>query len=226
MRSAQMKMIIGCVMRELRESRGVSLSHAAQRSGWSKGHLSRVERGITKPSLALVRWYDAVFDAGEVLIRQFVELEEAAREDRVRTLEDAREGRRARDGTGGTVPADYDPRDLCLLVSETVPDGTPTCARFTFVKTWTVRNGGPVPWTRRWLTRQGHPGVPGWLQSPKMVPVPDTAPGQEVVIAVTLRTSTWTGASIAYFKMTDAAGHPYFPGTDAHPLYCTVQVTL
>lgn len=225
MRPAQMKMIVGRLMRELRESGGASLAGAAGRSGWSKGHLSRVERGLTKPSLALVRWYDAAFGAGGALIRQFLELEEATRQDRLRALAYAREHAGGDGSTGGCVPADFDPRDLCLLIAETVPDGTHTPPGQGFVKSWTVRNGGPVRWTRRWLTRQGGPGVPGWLHSPRQVPVPDAAPGEDVVITVPLRASGWTGASIAYFKMTDEAGRPYFPGPDDHPLYCAVQVT-
>lgn len=225
MRSAQMKMIIGCLMRELREWDGASLASSARRSGWSKGHLSRVERGITKPSLALVRWYDVAFGAGNALIRQFVELEEAARQDRLRTLAYARSGAAGHGSTGGSVPPDFDPRDLCLLMSETVPHGTTLPAGHDFVKSWTVRNAGPVRWTRRWLTRQGCPGVPGWLQSPRRVPVPEAAPGEDVLIIMPMHASEWTGTSVAYFKMTDEGCRPYFLDAGADPLYCTVQVT-
>jgi transcriptional regulator with XRE-family HTH domain len=218
-------MITGRLMRELREARGVSLAGSAERSGWSKGHLSRVERGITKPSLSLVRWYDGNFGAEDALVRQFLQLEEATREDRLRTLQHTRPGHPALTAAGGTVPADFDPRDLCLLVTETVPDGTSVRAGSGFAKTWTVRNGGPARWARRWLTRQGGtPGVPGWLDSPRQVLVPDTEPGQQVTIAVSMRASSWPGSSVAYFKMTDAAGRLYFPATDDCPLYCSVNV--
>lgn len=222
MRSAQMKTIIGRLMRELRESQGVPLVRAAERSGWSKGHLSRVERGLTMPSLALVSWYDGGFGADDALVRQFLQLEAAAREDRLRTLRDARAGVPA--AAGGAVPGDFDPRDLCVLVTETVPDGTPVRPGADFAKTWTVRNDGPARWTRRWLTRQGGPGVPGWLESPKRVLVPDAGPGQEVAIAVPMRASSWPGSSVAYFTMTDDAGRPYFPAADDCPLYCSVTV--
>lgn len=225
MRSAQVKTIVGRLMRELRESRRVSLVHAAERSGWSKGHLSRVERGITMPSPALVSWYDARFGAGDALVRQFLQLDAAAREDRLRTLRYARDDRAATTSAGGAVPADFHPRDLCVLVTETVPDGTHVRPGAGFAKTWTVRNDGPARWTRRWLTRQGRPGVPGWLDSPQRVPVPDTEPGQQVAIAVPMRASSWPGSSVAYFKMTDDAGRPYFPASDDCPLYCSVTVT-
>jgi transcriptional regulator with XRE-family HTH domain len=217
--------IIGRLMRELREAHGVSLAGCAERSGWSKGHLSRVERGITKPSLFLVCWYDTAFGAGDALVRQFLQLEEATREDRLLVLQDARTHHPAPSAAGGIVPADFDPRDLCLLVTETVPDGTSALPGSRFAKTWTVRNGGPAQWTRRWLTRQGKPGVPGWLDSPKRVPVPDTEPGQQAAITVAFRASLWPGSSVAYFKMTDDTGRPYFPTSDDCPLYCTVTVT-
>lgn len=227
MRSAQAKMIIGRLMRELREARGVSLVRSAETSGWSKGHLSRVERGITKPSLPLVRWYDGAFGAGDALVRQFLQLEEATREDRRLSLQHARAGGGlpVPSAAGGAVPSDFDPRDLCLLVAETVPDGTVVQVGAGFVKTWTVHNRGPAPWVGRWLTRQGAPGVPGWLDSPRRVLVPDTEPGQQVTIAVTMRASSWPGSSVAYFKMTDATGRLYFPATTTAPLYCSVNVT-
>jgi transcriptional regulator with XRE-family HTH domain len=56
--------VIGSRMRELREAAGVPLTRAATLSGWDKGHLSRVERGHTKPSRELIEWYDASFGAG------------------------------------------------------------------------------------------------------------------------------------------------------------------
>lgn len=224
-RPSQLKVIIGRLMRELREAYGMSLAVCTERSGWSKGHLSRVERGITKPSLPLVCWYDTAFGAGDALVRQFLQLEEATREERLLVLQDARVAHPALVAAGGTVPADFDPQDLCLLVSETVPDGTPALPGARFAKTWTVRNGGSARWSRRWLTRQGRPGVPGWLGSPARVPVPDTEPGQQVAITVALRASSWPGGSVAYFQMTDGTGRPYFPASDDCPLYCTVTVT-
>jgi transcriptional regulator with XRE-family HTH domain len=233
MRANQARVIIGNRMRELRGSAGVTLKGASQLSSWDKGHLSRVERGLTKPSSGLVTWYDQCFGAQGALLRQFVELEASVRLDRQLALHDARE-RARRDGSGrrngplteilgGSVPADFDDRDVSIYVGEIVPDGTilePDCP---FEKSWTLRNAGPVPWRDRWLTRQGTPGVPGWLASPAQVPVPDTDPGDVATMTVVLNTPDYAGTFTAYFKMTDRAGRLYFP-TKAIPLNCTVTV--
>ncbi len=222
-------------MRELRQGVGVSLGEAAEASGWGKSHLSRVERGFTKPSRSLVTWYDSTFGAGGAVLQQLADLEEAVRIDREVSRSDQRDNLRrvscpgggpAGSGfaNGGSVPAAYDARDRSVLVAETVPDGTIMPAGATFAKTWTVRNAGPVPWRQRWPTRQGRPGVPGWLRSPVRVEVGDVRPGASVVIKVELTCPDVARSSAAYFKMTDQDGRPYLP--TAEPLHCTVTVLV
>jgi transcriptional regulator with XRE-family HTH domain len=227
--------ILGARMRELRQAMEVTLGEAAQASGWGKSHLSRVERGLSKPSRSLVGWYDVAFCAGATLLHQLADLEEAVRADREVSRSDRRNSRRR--GAylepcaaawsfvnGGSVPADYDARDSSVLVAETIPDGTIMCAGEKFAKTWTVRNAGPLPWRQRWLTRQGRPGVPGWLRSPLRVEVGDAAPGADVVITVKMTCPVGAGSSAAYFKITDGQGRPYFP--TAEPLHCMVTVLV
>ncbi|MCW3843948.1 NBR1-Ig-like domain-containing protein [Micromonospora yasonensis] len=228
MRAAQAREVIGSRMRELRESAEVSLTQAAALSGWGKGHLSRVERGLTKPSRGLVEWYDATFGAGQALLGQFLELEVAVRAGRETSLRDARlrqatGAARFPTVVGGTVPVDHDPADCCLLVAENPPDGAEVPIGQVFDKTWTLRNAGPVHWHGRWLTRQGTPGVAGWLQSPLRVPLGEVAPGAEAVIRVRLRAPRVVAACTAYFKLTDAAGRLYFPGSESRPLHCTIN---
>jgi transcriptional regulator with XRE-family HTH domain len=230
MRAAQARLVLGSRMRELREDAGMSLRRSAQESGWDKAYLSRVERGATRASMLLVEWYDTTFGADRVLVRQFLELNEAVREEHALALRDTRYGSPGKNASrwmaaGGPVPADYDPRDMSLFVCETVPDGSLFGPSQRFDKSWTVRNAGPMHWRQRWLTRQGTAGVPGWLHSPKCVPVPDTGPGAEATIVVAMRTPQWSGACVAYFKITDAAGRPYFPTSRTGPLYCTIYVT-
>jgi transcriptional regulator with XRE-family HTH domain len=235
-RAAQAREIIGNRMRELREASGTTLRGTAQLSGWDKGHLSRVERGLTKPGADLVAWYDARFGARQALVRQFTELEESVRSDRRLTRRDERRragreagepvpaaGSAAGSAAGGSVPADFDPDDRSVLVSETVPDGTIVDPGSAFTKAWTVRNAGTADWHGRWLTRQGDPGVPGWLASPRQVPVPDTPAGALVTVSVELTSPRLAGSFTAYFKMTDSDGRPYFPARSI-PVHCTVCV--
>ena len=66
MRLAQARAHIGCRMREVRHSIGISLRRAAQLSGWNKSQLSSAESGSTMPILPLAEWYDDQFGADEL----------------------------------------------------------------------------------------------------------------------------------------------------------------
>ena len=224
MRPAQARFVIGCRMRELRESAGVPLTRAASLSGWDKGHLSRVERGHTKPSRELIEWYDDSFGAGSALVNQLMELDAAVRAGKDMSMRDMRR----RDSLphpillGGSVPADHDLEDRAELVGETVPDGTRVCRDEEFEKTWEIRNSGESHWHGRWLTRQGAAGTPGWLRSPPRAQLPDAVPGEVVTVRMRLQAPSQVGASTAYFKVTDEAGRLYYPGLESPPVYCTI----
>lgn len=226
MRPAQARFVIGCRMRELREAVGVPLSRAAALSGWDKGHLSRVERGHTKPSRELIEWYDASFGAGTALVTQLAELEAAVRAGKEMSMRDLRRGRTDPEVQpvllGGSVPLDHDPEDRAELVGETVPDGTRVRRDEHFEKSWQLRNSGKLAWRDRWLSRQGAAGVAGWLRSPARARLPDALPGQVVTVRMELRAPSQVGASTAYFKVTDEAGRLYYPGLESPPVYCTV----
>jgi transcriptional regulator with XRE-family HTH domain len=211
-------------MRELREAAGMPLTRAAALSGWDKGHLSRVERGHTKPSRELIEWYDESFGAGRSLVNQVMELDEAVRADKDMSMRDMRRRGSALHPIllGGSVPADHHPEDRAELVGETVPDGTQVCRDQEFEKTWEIRNSGERPWRDRWLTRQGAAGAPGWLRSPVRALIPDAVPGEVVVVRMTLQAPSQVGASTAYFKVTDEAGRLYYPGLESPPVYCTI----
>ncbi|WP_242000176.1 NBR1-Ig-like domain-containing protein [Kribbella rubisoli] len=213
--------MIGSRMRELREAVGMPLSRAAAESGWDKGHLSRVERGHTKPSRELTEWYDASFGAGQSLVNQLMELDAAVRAGRDVSQRDMR--RHIQPVLlGGSVPIDHHPDDRAELAGETVPDGTRVSRDQPFEKTWEIRNSGERPWHDRWLTRQGAAGTPGWLRSPSRSRVPDAAPGETVVVTMHLQAPAQVGASTAYFKITDEAGRLYYPGLESPPIYCTI----
>jgi hypothetical protein len=129
-------------------------------------------------------------------------------------------------------PARHDPGDHPLvrcddsrfIADVTIPDGTTVRANQTFVKTWEIQNSGLIPWRGRFLTRQGLLGGQGLCMSPAQVPVPYTAPGQDVDISVTLTAPNVPGSCRVDFKMTDANGILYFPGMGGG-LYVIVNVT-
>ncbi|MFI6855649.1 helix-turn-helix domain-containing protein [Streptomyces sp. NPDC050416] len=56
-------------MRRLRKDAGRTLEYVARRVNYSKGHLSKVERGDKKPTEALARRCDALFRTGGRLER-------------------------------------------------------------------------------------------------------------------------------------------------------------
>ncbi|WP_133798757.1 NBR1-Ig-like domain-containing protein [Kribbella caucasensis] len=221
MRPAQARNVIGSRMRELREAAGVPLSRAAALSGWDKGHLSRVERGHTKPSRELIEWYDVSFGAGDALVNQLVELDAAVRAGKDVSQRDLRR-HVVPMLLGGSVPADHHPDDRAELVGETVPDGTRVARDQEFEKTWEIRNSGDRPWCDRWLTRQGAAATPGWLRSPHRARLPDAVPGEVVTVRMTLQAPSQVGASTAYFKVTDEAGRLYYPGLESAPVCCTI----
>ena len=224
MRPAQARYVIGCRMRELREAAGVPLTRAATLSGWDKGHLSRVERGHTKPSRELIEWYDESFGAGSALVNQLMELDAAVRAGKDTSMRDMRRRNSVLHPVllGGSVPADHHPEDRAELVGETVPDGTQVCRDQEFEKTWEIRNSGERPWHDRWLTRQGAAGTPGWLRSPLRARLPDAVPGEVVTVRMKLQAPSQVGASTAYFKVTDEVGRLYYPGLESPPVYCTI----
>ncbi|ONI72205.1 XRE family transcriptional regulator [Kribbella sp. ALI-6-A] len=221
MRPAQVRSLIGSRMRELREAAGIPLTRAASLSGWDKGHLSRVERGHTRPSRELIEWYDESFGAGRALVNQLVELDAAVRAGKDVSQRDLR--RQVQPMLlGGSVPVDHHPDDRAELVGESVPDGTRIARDQQFEKTWELRNSGERPWHDRWLTRQGAAATPGWMRSPRSARIPDAVPGQVVTVRMTLQAPSQVGASTAYFKVTDDAGRLYYPGLESPPIYCTI----
>ncbi|WP_233157115.1 MULTISPECIES: NBR1-Ig-like domain-containing protein [Amycolatopsis] len=115
------------------------------------------------------------------------------------------------------------PGDASEFIADvTVPDGTvvPTGARF--VKTWEFRNTGTVPWVDRALRREAGFGPGDGCQTPAVVPVPETPPGQSVRVSVEVRAPDEPGYCQVYFKMTDSAGRLLLPG--AHAAYFFVRV--
>jgi transcriptional regulator with XRE-family HTH domain len=206
----QPKTLLGWTMQKLRMVHGDSVRTVASGFGCSASHISRVERGDTKPSRALVQFYEEKFEADGLLVSLF---EVAAH---------ANEQKRRRSRTGKQPKAI--PGDATAFVDETVPQGTLFKPGEVFTKVWRIRNCGTVHWRGRRLERQGPLTGPGLITSPKYIDVPDTQPGAVVEIETLLKAPTYDATSIAYFKMVDQDGFLCFPDEHAAGLDVLVMV--
>ncbi len=117
------------------------------------------------------------------------------------------------------------PEDAAEFVRDvTIPDGTIIQANETFTKIWEIRNIGKTHWRGRFLKRIGSPSGPALISSPEIVPIPDTAPGASVQIAVQMRAPAYPTSTTVLWKMVDAKGELYFPDRYRYGLLCTVHV--
>jgi transcriptional regulator with XRE-family HTH domain len=199
-------------MQKFRLVYGVSVRAAASEFGCSASHISRVERGDTKPSRALVQFYEQRFETDGLLSSLF----EIA----------AHAGEQNRQRFGGHRPKRVHAieGDATAFVGNTIPHGTLMQPGELFVKTWRIRNAGSVPWIDRQLERQGPLTGPGLITSPRYIEVPDAAPGEVAEIDAILKAPTYDCSSIAYFKMVDCGGLLCFP--DVHQLGLDVLVRV
>jgi transcriptional regulator with XRE-family HTH domain len=197
-------------MQKLRLVHGATVRQTAAEFGCSASHVSRVERGDTKPSRALVQFYEDKFE-GDGLLLSLLEVAEHANEQKRQ--------RRRRGGESKALDG-----DASAFVEDTVPHGTCFKPGELFAKTWRIRNCGTVPWRGRRLERQGPITGPGLITSPKYLHVPDADPGEIVEITAPLKAPGYDCSSIAYFKMVDAEGVLCFP--DEHQLGLDVLVMV
>lgn len=111
------------------------------------------------------------------------------------------------------------PRDDSTFEGDvTYPDGTVVKPGARFTKVWRIRNTGATPWYRRYLTQiDGGP-----CHAPRRVPIPSTAPGESVDIAVRVRAADAPGRCKIYWKMTNEDGAPMFAGK--RPIFLDVTV--
>lgn len=208
----QPKTALGWAMQKFRQVNAVGVRDLAGEFGCNPSHISRVERGDTKPSRALVEFYDDRFEAEGLLLSLFEAVAHSREEKRRRAT---RAGRRQQAAAPG---------DATAFVSETIPQGTLLLPGEVFEKTWTIRNVGNVSWRNRQLERQGPLTGPGLITSARHYPIAETAPGESVVIGAILKAPTHDATSIAYFKMVDADGMLCFP--DEHQLGLDVLVRV
>jgi hypothetical protein len=115
------------------------------------------------------------------------------------------------------VPGD----DSTFVADVTVPDGTELKLNQSVVKVWEIENAGSVYWHGRYLQRMDLPAAPTACRTPDRVPVGDTAPGENVMISVSVQapaapTRCWIG-----WKMVDAQGEQFF--SSLRPVYVLVN---
>ena len=208
----QPKTILGWTMQKLRMVDGTSVRQTAKEFGCNASHISRVERGDTKPSRALVQFYEERFEADGLLNSLF---EVAVHAD---------EQKRQRSGGRRSNQPRAVPGDATAFVDHDVPNGSLMSPGQFFTETWRIRNVGTVPWRGRQLERQGPLTGPGLITSERHIPIPDTEPGEVAAIPAVLKAQGYDGTAIAYFKMVDAEGFLCFP--DAHQLGLDVTVRV
>nr|WP_291890470.1 NBR1-Ig-like domain-containing protein [Cellulomonas sp.] len=204
---------LGNEIRHWRELRGLSVAELAAAVGRDRRTISGAEDGRDRPSEALVNMIEARLASGGLILSYYDAVLAEVRRQRLngRVL-------------GGIAP-DASDDDLSVFVDETVADGTVMAPGHRFEKTWTIRNEGAVEWRDRRLTRLGTPAGPGLITTPRFVPLPFTAPGAELTIAVSCVAPLVEGTTRAVFKMTDGEDRRYF----YQPRYTVglqVQVTV
>ncbi|WP_159943855.1 MULTISPECIES: BTAD domain-containing putative transcriptional regulator [unclassified Nocardiopsis] len=116
------------------------------------------------------------------------------------------QGPTAAEGSVRPVPGDNSRFDGDI----TFPDGSLVEPGLEFVKVWQISNTGSVPWHERYLTAQEERRV-GSCNTPERVPVPPAAPGESVLVSVTVTAASEPGQCKVVWKMTDADGRFYFP---------------
>lgn len=209
----QPKTVLAWAMRKLRLTTDWTVRQTAAEFGCNASHISRVERGDTKPSRALVEFYEEQFEGDGVLLSLFAVVENVAEQNR-RKRAHGQDPKLVRAAEG----------DASTYVDDTVPNGSLIAPGHMFVKTWRVQNSGTVPWVGRRLERQGPLNGPGLIRSERYVEVPDTAPGDIATIEAILQAPGYDCTSIAYFKMVDQEGRLSFP--DSYQLGLDVLVMV
>lgn len=204
----------------------MSVEAAAAAAGYTKGHLSKVENGGTKPSEVMVIALDTAFDANGLLLSLYEEVlgdrrrlaYEAALSERSTPRPLMKEA-----SAGAWLPAvDCElpmPGDASVFVGEgESPIGVLLERGTEFTKSWHVTNSGTVAWRDRFLRRVGPNAAATLVATDRAVRVPDAQPGETVLITVQCRAQWIESTSVAHFKMAFADGRLCWPDRYSHGL--------
>jgi transcriptional regulator with XRE-family HTH domain len=191
---------VGAMLRGLREQAGVTQTEIARELEIDQGFISRIERGKQSAPERVIRYYGERFGTMDLLASLVDIARENARQRRkLSALLVARQARYPLEG------------DASAFVSEEPPDGSTVPCGARFIKRWTIRNSGSVPWAGRRLQRIGPTLGPWTLGSERHAPVPDTVPGKTVTLSVELKAPQMETAAYAQWKMVDKDDLLYFP---------------
>lgn len=91
----------------------------------------------------------------------------------------------------------------------TYPDESKVMTGQNFTKKWEIKDTGNVHWVGRYLAAAGQ--STGACTYPPRVRVPNTNPGQSVVISVPVTAPATPQVCYVYWKMETSTGTPYFP---------------
>ncbi|GAA1292320.1 hypothetical protein Psi02_49610 [Planotetraspora silvatica] len=105
------------------------------------------------------------------------------------------------------IPGD----DSRLDADVTYPDGTKVREGARFEKVWQLTNSGSVFWHDRYLDRQLPWDGSDVCHSPRRVRIPDTQPGQSVLVRVPVVAPNLRVHCKVFWKMVDDRGIPYLP---------------
>lgn len=129
-------------------------------------------------------------------------------------------------------PALYRRDHSSFIRDVSVPDNTPVLVGQRFVKEWEIMNTGVTTWRGRFLTcmesepaRASNGLLGGYLRPDAgAVPVPETRPGESVVLGVVLTAPELPGTVRSEWKLVDADGLVCFP--ELAGVWCQVRVML
>ncbi len=221
-------------LRQSRKATGLGLRAAASLGGCSPGHLSHVEHGRNTPSEPLVVALDIAYGANRLLLSLY---EEVLAERRRRSYTEALSRRgvappllvKPGNQMLWTPPAD---QALPLDGDESVyegevqsPNGILLQRGTWFTKSWQIRNVGTVAWRDRFLQRVGPTAAATLVATDPLVPVPETEPGQSVLLEVRCRAQWVESTSVAHFKMVFADGRLCWPNRYSHGVDLLVTAT-
>ncbi|WP_394941510.1 NBR1-Ig-like domain-containing protein [Psychromicrobium sp. YIM B11713] len=112
--------------------------------------------------------------------------------------------------------------DVSQFISETIPDGSIFPFGATFIKTWTIKNAGNVPWINRSVKRMV-PNTPTMPYTQELIPVPTTFPGEFATVSVEVTTSRYPSFAEIRFKMVDERGELCFPHYHPYGLVLSIE---